>query len=308
VRAVDFPLSDELMGQLIHAMEDQQHRFLIHRTSGEIVRADQAPQQRGEYVPLPPWRPIDGFQLMERFVSRLHNPVYRTMLREALAAGKGVFRKFKDILREQRELEHLWLVFKERELRRIIGSWYNDQREMEGLSRLELEPQEDSYEELLETDFAVVEAGEAHVAAIGQLDRQAFAEAHPGADPGRLEECFRERRRALPPPLEEGSVLLAAVTADGTFAGFAWAVEREEPLTGALELELLQLAVVPRFRGLGLGTMLLRQLAATARDGGYARLGARLEAGSLALQPLFEELGFRPESLRLALDPTGFEE
>jgi hypothetical protein len=178
---VEFVLTEEIAAQVVYAMEDQQHRFVIHRETGEVLRAD-SEEIRGradEVVSLPKWRPLDGFQLMERFVSRLHNPVFRERLREALSSGKGVFRKFKDILKEEREIERLWFSFKEREMRLVVWNWYNEQRELAGLERLELEPEEDEYEELLETDFAVLPGAPAHLEALRRLDRQGFREAYP---------------------------------------------------------------------------------------------------------------------------------
>ena len=66
-------------------------------------------------------------------------------------------------------------------------------------------------------------------------------------------------------------------------------------------------AVHHRFRGLGLGTLLLKALAGVARDRGYARLTVRLEGAAVGFGPSFERLGFAPISETLALDPTGFE-
>ena len=308
---MEFPLTEELVSQVLYAMEDQQHRFVIDRQSGEVLRADSERRcaDADAVVALPRWRPIDGFQLMERFVARLHNPIFRERLREALSSGKGVFRKFKDILKEEREIERLWFVFKDREMRQVVWSWYNEQRELAGLERLEEEPLEEGYEELLETDFAIAAGSLAHREEVLRLDRQALAEAYPEADDERLARLHQGRRQDPSEPLDgEGSLVRVALAPDGRFAGFYWAVERLDPLTDRLDLRLVQLAVVQRFRGLGLGRLLLKNLAAEARDRGYARLTVVLEGRALGFREQFAKLGFAAVSERLALDPTGFED
>ncbi|MBN1837367.1 MAG: GNAT family N-acetyltransferase [Spirochaetales bacterium] len=306
---MEFVLSEETAAQIVYAMEDQQHRFVVHRGSGELLPADgeEARSCPEGVAALPKWRPIDGFQLMERFVARLHNPIFRERLREALASGKGVFRKFKDILKEEREIERLWFAFKEREMLRVVQDWYNEQRELAGLERLELEPPEEEPEELLETDFAIVPAEPGHLDELRRLDRQGFREAFPEEDPRRVQKLYGGRRAGLPGPLEEQSLARVATAPDGRFAGFWWAVERRQELADRLDLNLVQLAVGRRFRGLGLGRLLLKNLAAEARDRGYVRLTVELEGQALCLHEVFAGLGFKPISERLALDPSLFD-
>ena len=197
---MEFPLTEERINQIIFAMEDQRHRFLVHRRTGELVREDElaarpglkpsdsgAPQaaEKAEseeqetavldgkrddpYVPIPSWEPMDGFHLMERFVLKLRNPIFTEMLREALSSGKGVFRKFKDIVKKNREMEHLWFTFKEREMRQAVQEWYEGERELAGLQRLAREPEPP--EELLAGDFAVVWGESRHLEPVLKLDQ-----------------------------------------------------------------------------------------------------------------------------------------
>ncbi len=64
----------------------------------------------------------------------------------------------------------------------------------------------------------------------------------------------------------------------------------------------MQLAVRKHFRGIGLGTQLLRRLILEARDSGYARVLAPLAGPELALAPLFEGLGFSAVAVELGYD------
>ena len=83
----------------------------------------------------------------------------------------------------------------------------------------------------------------------------------------------------------------------GEFAGFMWAVEEDSST-----LRVVQLAVRKHFRGIGLGRLLLRRLVQEARESGYARLLAPLAGTSLALVPLFEQLGFSAQAVELGFD------
>ncbi len=117
-----FPLTEELVNQIIFAMEDQRHRFVVDRETGAMLREDDLPAGEGRerraaaedeeigeaagggapegeepgaldgvpgprprYLPIPSWGPAEGFHLMERFVLKLRNPIFAEMLREALS-------------------------------------------------------------------------------------------------------------------------------------------------------------------------------------------------------------------------------
>ncbi len=312
---MNFSLDDELMEQIIFAMEDQQHSYLIHRGTGELVRTEEAagedsPDQEAEaFLPIPEWQPVHGFRLMEKFVSRLRNPLLRDRLSEALSSGKGVFRKFKDILKDNREIERFWFTFKERELRLVVWQWYNDQRELAGLERLEEEPQVvEGLEDLLASDFSFSAAEEHHLDSILALDREAFTARFPEAEPAAAADCYQSSRSGLPGPLDRDSFILVAETPEQDFAGFVWAVKESDPLSGGRLLRLRQLAVVLRYRGVGLGALLLKKLIVEARDRGYHRVRSELDGTCLALAGLFAELGFRPVSQVMELDPSRFEQ
>jgi len=313
---MEFTLNSELVEQIIFAMEDQQNEYYIHRDNGELLREDEieeddetAEEAENPFVPIPEWRPVDGFLMMEKFVARLRNPLLRDQLKDALASGRGVFRKFKDILKTSPEVERLWFNFKERELRRVVWQWYNDNRELAGLERLEEEPeQEDGLEDLLASDFAIFPLQPRHLEALRKLDKTAFIARFPGADPGRAEDLFRESRKSLPDPEAEGCVVFVAETPEEDFSGFIWAVEQTDPLVPGRILRVQQLAVIQRYQGVGLGSMLLRRLIAEARDRGYHRLRSELSGSGLQLAEFFEELGFQTISKDMGLDPTYWEE
>jgi GNAT superfamily N-acetyltransferase len=312
---MDFSLDSELVEQIIFAMEDQQNEYYVHRRSGQLIRADEIEEEQtpeeagGPLVRVPEWRPVDGFLLMEKFIGRLRNPLLGDQLRDALTSGRGVFRKFKDILKNSPEVEHLWFIFKERELRNVVWQWYNDNRELAGLERLEREPeQEEGLEDLLASDFAIVAMQSRHLEALRKLDRTAFTARYPEAEPERIEKLFRESRGSLPGPEAGGNVVFVAETPEEDFAGFVWAVEQTDFLRAGRILRVQQLAVVQRFQGLGLGSSLLRRLITEARDRGYHRVRGELSGAGLHLAGFFAELGFQVAAQDMELDPTFWEE
>jgi ribosomal protein S18 acetylase RimI-like enzyme len=318
---VEFTLTRELVEQIIFAMEDQQNEYYVHRESGEVLREDEIEEDGAEgqgdetgvyvedpYLPIPEWRPVDGFLMMEKFITRLRNPLLRDQLKDALASGRGVFRKFKDILKTSPEVERLWFTFKDRELRRVVWQWYNDNRELAGLERLEEEPdQEEGLEDLLAGDFAIVLFQPRHGEALRELDERSFAARFPEAPPGRVAEMYRESRKKAPTPEGEGSKVFVAETAEGDFAGFVWAVEQSDSLVPGRILRVHQLAVGERYQGVGLGAMLLRCMISEARDRGYHRLRGELSGTGLQLVGFFEELGFQTIARDMEIDPTYWE-
>jgi len=147
---MQFELSDELVDEILFAMEDQNGEFALDARSGTVLDSTEMDEDAVVY-PLPEWGSADGFRLMESFASSLRNPVVRAELSAALDRGRGVFRAFKDTLTEHPEVERLWFAYKERRMRQEIIDWYNALRESWGLERIGEEPEET--EDLILEDF-----------------------------------------------------------------------------------------------------------------------------------------------------------
>jgi len=273
-----FSLTEEFIDQLIFAMEDQERRFIVDFNSGDIVSSD---DNLPDFLEIPCWRQIEGFNLMEKFVSKLRNPLHRELLHSALTSGKGVFRNFKDALKQNGQLESFWFSFKEKEMRRLVRDWYNEQRELKGLQRLGPEPEET--EELLLSDFTVKPGSKEHLEATIELDRQAMLENIENAGAEEIEELYRNKRSLLPAPLDKRSLFLVSETPDGDLAGFAWGVETENRRDSSIEMRLVQLAVARNLRGLGLGKLLLDHFVQEAGSLGVCRLAVELSGPALSL-------------------------
>lgn len=295
---MEFELSPEVYDQIIFAMEDQSSSAYIHRRTGAMVQqrpnAQQRPSDPSEFVPLPAWKPVDGFYLMERFVAAVSNRHVRQQLRAALSTGKGVFRSFKNVLKQSRDLERRWYRFKEREMQRVVLDWYNQEREAAGLERLGPEPEE--IEDLTISDFVVVVPGPEHLDGAHMVDVEALMELRqvPVRDLGSQ---LEQRRCAL---VASGSHLAVACAPEDEVVGLAWARDGAGD-----EWELVQLAVMPYYRGLGLAARLLQAVADRAEEHGVTMLRARLGAAALGVAGLFEKVGFTVDSLHLKLPLSG---
>jgi GNAT superfamily N-acetyltransferase len=285
IRFMNFELTTPMIDKIAFAMEDQKERFSVDVETGELVPVSTlASASDDRYVRLPRWGSAEGFHLMESFVTSLDNPAYREQLSRSLTMGKGVFRAFKDSLKQNKEIEKLWFAYKERRLRGVIISWYNANREARGLAKLPAELEET--EELVMSDFTFAWEIGRQAEAAHQLDRDAFFELFPSESPAELERRFHEKRGNLPSPGEASSPILIAETPSGELAGLAWGVIEGRSVS------FVQLAVSPAYRGTGLGEVLLRQFLTAMRSRGMQRLVAELMGKSLRFSDFFQSVGF----------------
>lgn len=262
-----FELDSALVESITYGMENQEQLHVLDAETLRVIAADQVdpsvPEDSGRYVPLPQWRPVDGFRMMEGFVSGLRNPLFREELRCILQSGRGVFRQFKDALRERPDMERLWFSWKQREMRHRIHDWYNGLREVWGLSPLAWDdrPETDT-SDLVLWDFTIGRAEPGPELEI--LDREFFDEAHGGLLPGERDLLFLRLRTGLPSLAGGERRMIEARSAGGELAGFLWYEK------GKSHAELVQLGVVPEFRGLGIARTLLarmrRELAEDVRN------------------------------------------
>ena len=305
---MQFEMTPELADRIIFAMEDQHEEFMLDTETGDLLTVEemeeieeQAGEEPERYVPLPGWTPADGFRLMERFAEELRNPVYQEKLREALSAGRGVFRRFKDTVKEREELERRWYQFKEQAMQEVVADWYNDLRETWGLERVAVEPAE--IEDLVLSDFSIRRGDEADGALLEQLRR--------ASEEQRRDLKGYARDDAAGPAGPMGGAARAAATPvlafvaeapGGEIAGAiaAGAAPGEGSAAGGLVVDTLY--VWPMFRGLGLGRLLLERIVDGARQDGWEALAMELAGRGLVLDETAVALGFRTVAKRVSLD------
>ena len=309
-----FELDAEIVDQIIFAMENQSEDFIFDTEKRLVVPMEEAgsgTDGKGDdggvgpdrYVDIPEWNSFLGFQLMERFVGTLNNPVYRSALKDALQSGRGVFRNFKNVLKEKREIERLWFQFKEKEMRREVTEWYECLRESWGLEELEtdLEAVEET-EGLVLEDFTLSSDPGGREWVLQELDRQGFLETHAEYGRERALTAYAGERALLPSLESPASVIRTAENPAGDIVGFIWGV-KESGGSG----RIVQLFVIPEMRGLGVASVLLETELEAFKEEGIYEVSLALTGPGMGFAGHCERQGFRIVRYDMALDLGGWD-
>ncbi|MDC7223355.1 MAG: UPF0158 family protein [Spirochaetales bacterium] len=232
-------LSPELLEQIIYGMENQSEIFCFDVEKLTVIPKSQKERDDPEelrYLSLPRWTPADGYNIMERFVLSLNNPLYRNRLRAILHSGKGVFRNFKDLLKEKPEIEKLWFHYKTKELRSYIQEWLDSFENYRNM--MTLGEAKENLEELLLSDFLFLESPEHHRSQVESLDR----------------DILREQEATLPPelrslspfyrPMDDSFSFIAAESPERELAGYIVF------LTEGATAIITDIYTLPEYRGL----------------------------------------------------------
>jgi ribosomal protein S18 acetylase RimI-like enzyme len=301
---MEFELSKELIDQIIFGMENQDQDFFVDAETQQVIGREDIEETdlNSRYFPIPEWASVHGYNLMERFVSSLKNPIYREQLRSILSSGRGVFRQFKNAVKQRSDIERLWFVFKEREMRREVFRWYNALRDVWGLEHIDLEI--DNTEELVLSDFTFrewkEEARKETTEVIEDLDRTAFFDMLSDLPPKAVEALYADRRAGEYAPEDKNAFILTALTPEEEWAGFIWAAEEEK--SGGLSSTILQLYVFPEYRGLGLAKALLDQYLKASFERDVDCVSVELFGNALFMRDTFSALGFSLFSQTMDLD------
>ena len=159
-----FEMDDRILETVIFAMENQGAVSYIDLDTGLLssrVDVSAVSEDPGgedpDREPIPVWTSQDGFRLMEQFAQTIGHPLVRADLLAALSRGRGVFRAFKDALDTHPEAERKWYEYKSRAMKARIVDWYEELREVRGLAKLGLEPEDT--DDLLLSDFRILRHG-----------------------------------------------------------------------------------------------------------------------------------------------------
>lgn len=249
-----FELTDEVCNLIIFAMEDQGERYLFDSMDIVVVKkVDVAEMDADRYYSLPVWDSVRGFKVMERFVSMLRNPLAREQLRAVLFAGKGVFRNFKNVLKEYPEVEKLWFSFKESQLKQSILSWYNVLCDSWGLEHIGVEPEET--EDVLYDDFVFRQFSERDSETLfwaANTIVQELESKYKGDFGSAIAQLWQQQRGESDPKTE---FTMIVETVEGDFAGCITA--SPYPEESRYTVLITSFFVMPSYRGLGLGKELL---------------------------------------------------
>ena len=293
-------LTEEVVDQIIFGMENQEKNYIFDLLKGNIIMVEELKERSDgddveRYVKLPQWRPVDGFHLMERFVGYIKNPIYRQEMRDALNGGKGVFRRFKDVLKRYDPLEKQWFSFKEKEMRDIVRNWYGTINDSLELLRLGEEPEET--ENLVLSDF-VIKGG------FGDW-REKIVSAATTALRESLDEVSLTLKKFLLQTETAGTrendniEVLHAETPVGEFAGCIVGVYNDTGYNNLLDIRYIW--IEPLYRGLGLSRLFIDRMTELASEKGIVEAVIELLGNTLFLRSELEERGFREFGRRYSL-------
>ncbi len=262
---MNFALTNEIRNQIVFSMEDQENSYVFDAVSEKpVLVTDGIVADDDRYYSLPVWDSLQGFQLMERFVTSLRNPMAREALRTVLASGRGVFRNFKLVLKEYPKVEKLWFSFKDHEMQDIISRWYVSLCEKWGLESLGEEPEE--CDDLLHDDFVFRQVSDESDAEQVFMSTDAIArelQHMHDSDAGRvLSALWQELCVSCN---ESSDFTLIGETVEGDYAGCITVATLPDSILGSESGDqthtviLTALYVVPRYRGLGVGRELIEQ-------------------------------------------------
>jgi len=280
---MQFELSSALIDEILFFMEDQDGEFMVDTREGLVISVDDEgfddDAKEGRYIVLPEWDSSEGFRMMEHFTATLRNALVREELSAALDRGRGVFRAFKNTLARYPETEKLWFAYKEREMKRVVISWYNALRESWGLELIGEEP-EDIAGLTLE-DFFFRE---------GNAQDMPHAEKlHKNCIDGYDDTGVLGREWVFP-----GDISFVALTAGGEFAGYVSAKKMSDALLRICALETEQ-----EYRGLGLGKTLIARLLEKADSLNIGNVIIDLPAGQEFFSRALIRESFKPYEIRM---------
>jgi ribosomal protein S18 acetylase RimI-like enzyme len=268
-------------------MEDQEHLYLLDLKTGLLVQSEEVEEEEenetfsDRFLPIPDWEPADGFRMMDKFSNLVRNPLYKEKLLNALQAGKGVFRRFKDILCEQPALERQWFAFKDMEMERRVLLWYKSNNG--AIQLMELSPElEELTDDILQEDFLVfTETNEETLQDLGIL-KQTLLQEMLGSNLSQKKsaQLIQSRLKGI-----SEMEYIYARTQGGALAGFL-AYRFLTPDTA----EILFFGNYPEFRGLGLFRHLFDALSRIVSRKGILFLIVNLAGDAITLDKLFTQM------------------
>ena len=288
---MNFELTDLLIDDIISAMENQDVEYAVDAKECQLVISDSdghLPDDERYYI-LPEWGPSDGFELRESFVNNLHSPLAREELQSALHSGRGVFKNFRNVLKNYPEIDKRWHIFKHRFMSARINEWYNSLREIWGLEKLDQLPEMD--ESLVHDDFSFKEYDSVNDKKIILLNITADAcddDTLPAEVNGALYRLWRTQFEGNNAENQTGYICSSL---SDEFAGCITASpvsENQEKI-----VMITSLFVPENFRGLGIGTELIEMCITRLQNYGNKWVLIPNTIAPDILQPLLIRTGFR---------------
>lgn len=286
-----FDLTDEIQGQVIFSMDDQDNQYAFDSEELKIVPLEEITVDDDRYYRLPEWDSLRGYNLRETFVASLRNPLARQELHAVIFSGHGVFKNFKKVLREYPEVEKQWFSFKKQKMSQIVVEWYNTLSSSWGLEVLDEEPCENA--DIIHDDFNFKEVSFSRDLEKIQGSEEAYFLELKENQEGETGSVISELSRRLHKSFEKDfSFSLFAETVNGDYAGCIEASLIKEVSSLIAVIKLIY--VMPRYRGLGVGRELLAQCMEQLKQKGICRVIAAGAVIPSSAVKLLQTSGFSP--------------
>lgn len=259
-----FTLTAKLADEILQALENQEQTFVVDSKNECLVPlSSKVSVDEDSFYALPEWTSSQGFSLREDFVSALHSPIAKDELQRILHSGRGVFRSFKNTLKEYPEVEKLWHQYKNKQMLSYINDWYNQLREIWGLEKLQQEPEDN--EDLLNDDFQFFEYSSSNYKELVQIFNDAAKGDFDSSIPEEIKEAvFSLWQQGFENGESRNQTGIICRSLNNEFAGCITSA----PVTNRTDniVILTSFYVHERFRGLGLGAQLLSKHLEVLKD------------------------------------------
>ena len=132
-------LSEQVLSEIIYGMENQDVNYMLDIRTGTLYNPENsegASSSGDDLVSLPDWTSSDGYEVMVAFTNACRDRKLQERLSTELnSRQKGVFRRFRDVLAEDKDNLNQWYDFKDRRMKSYIRSWYRNffSRRLDGL-------------------------------------------------------------------------------------------------------------------------------------------------------------------------------
>jgi len=267
-----FTLTDSLTDKLMFAMEDQKEMLALNAHTYELVSIEEADEEN--IYSLPFWGGDNGFKVLEDFTKELKDQSVKDELKKILSEGRGVFRNFKNKIKDYPEIEHGFYVFKENAMKTVIQEWYEALQEGWNLALADFKF--DEYSQHRDDDCITAEVS---------VEAKKLEEELPAQFAVMASDLFKSQFT-----YGEGVNGFVCRTLTDKFAGCVLFSQCQSP---SIDTAMITgLMVVQNYRGIGIAKCLMDKCISKLRENGIKWLLIAANFIPQVLEPLFEEIGF----------------
>ena len=249
-----FNLTESLLDEIITALENQEQQFLVDAAQNALIEKSEGLKGDNDFFyELPEWDSASGFKLREDFVANLNSPLAHEALQEVLHSGRGVFRNFRNVLKDYPEVEKRWHIYKNNKMMCYINNWYNNLREVWGLEKLDYVPESD--DALVHDDFSFTAYSQEDKKELMLQMNAAFRESNENLSPELSQAIYNIWLEQFESAESKDQLGFICRSFSNDFAGcitVSQFLQKQEKV-----MVLTSLFVPEAFRGLGIGTELI---------------------------------------------------